>query len=694
MAPMLSTFGSAASRNYGLQLPTGPAPSDADWDEVALLMKGQIARDGDDNITIDDESSSNHTVSTTGSLSQGSISPFRPDGYSVYFDGAGDEVRFADSANWHLGISNQAYTIECWVKYTTANGVISAFGGSGGSWSSGGLQWHLYWNSDDSGPRFDWYTGSGETTVGGGTYVLGKWHHVAVAYDGTNTSLFLDGTRVATSTAAYGNMSGTVDKLTIGRMGDGDWDLEGLISNLRIVKGSYVYDPTSSSVTVPDRKSLLTDITNTVLLTCMDNRFIDRSDTVALNSITGTPKIAHESPIGTATAWDPATHAGSYDIAASSYLSASASSDFDVAGGSFTIECWMFDEGHGSSNLSFFEYGAGGSWANVDYILYTNATTLSYDRFDGGSGNILQQGTIRLNEWHHVAVCFDGTNTSLFIDGTRVATDTTGQNLAGGTPVLYFGNGWDGTGWTGLLSGMRIVKGTDVYGATNSSITVPTAPFTAITNTKLLLNGTNAPIVDAKASVNLQMTGDTQSDTAITKFDLVSALQDGTADNITPVAPLDAKMIIGVADFCIEGWFYFDSVAATPRMVDFRPLSTNGLYPGIRLNGANVSYWNDSAEKIVGTTTVTTGAWHHIAVSRSGTSTKMWLAGSQEGSTYTDSSAYLVGANRPILGGAGHTISSNIMDGNYEGLRITIGAARYTTGFTPPAAVFPPNGSS
>ena len=688
MAPMLSTFGSAASRNYGLQLLSGAAPSDADWDDVAFLMKGQIARDGDDNITIDDESSSNHTVSATSGMRQGSISTFRPDGYSISFDGTTDFLLADTSADFAPGTG--AYTAECWVKPTRASGENGIFGSMDASARGFGI-WHTGTTIHFQ-ERMDGYD-SADPKITSTALVLNEWNHIVITRQtGTSGTLraYIGGSQVGTETTDLHDLTNT-DSMKIGHCGGAASDHLGLIFGFRYQKGTCQY-PDGTSFT-PDRSALPTAVTNTKLLSSQQNRFMDSSGQGHTFTVSGTPKVAHESPIGTATAWDPATHAGSYDIADNNYLSASASSDFDVAGGSFTIECWMYDKGHGSSNLSFFEYGAGGSWANVDYILYTNATTLSYDRFDGSSGNILQQGTITLNEWHHVAVAFDGTNTSLFIDGTRVATDTTGQNLAGGTPVLYFGNGWDGTGWTGLLSGMRIVKGTDVYGATNSSITVPTAPFTAITNTKLLLNGTNAPIVDAKASVNLQMTGNTQSDTAITKFALVSALQDGTADNITPRSPVDAKMIIGGADFCIEGWFYFDSVAATPRMVDFRPLLTNGLYPGIRLNGAKVSYWNDSAEKIVGTTTVTTGAWHHIAVSRSGTSTKMWLAGSQEGSTYTDSSSYLVGANRPTLGGAGHTISSNIMDGNYEGLRITIGAARYTTSFTPPAAVFPPQGA-
>jgi hypothetical protein len=40
----------------------------------------------------------------------------------------------------------------------------------------------------------------------------------------------------------------------------------------------------------------------------------------------------------------------------------------------------------------------------------------------------------------------------------------------------------------GYVANARIVKGTDVYGVGNTSITVPTFPLTAITNTSLLLS--------------------------------------------------------------------------------------------------------------------------------------------------------------------------------------------------------------
>ena len=76
--------------------------------------------------------------------------------------------------------------------------------------------------------------------------------------------------------------------------------------------------------------------------------------------------------------------------------------------------------------------------------------------------------------------------------------------------------------------------------------------------------------------------------------------------------------------------------------------------------------------------------WHHIALSRSGTSTRLFLDGVQVGSTYTDSNNYLVGASRPIFGASGF----NTADVNYLGyiddFRITRGYARYTSTFTPP----------
>ena len=105
--------------------------------------------------------------------------------------------------------------------------------------------------------------------------------------------------------------------------------------------------------------------------------------------------------------------------------------------------------------------------------------------------------------------------------------------------------------------------------------------------------------------------------------------------------------------------------------------STNGVF-----------YYLNSGYRIISSTVLNTGTWYHIAVSRSGSSTKMFINGTQVGSTYTDSSSLVCGAMRPALGINGVGLSSLAMTGYLDELRITR-YARYTANFTAPAAAFP-----
>ena len=93
-------------------------------------------------------------------------------------------------------------------------------------------------------------------------------------------------------------------------------------------------------------------------------------------------------------------------------------------------------------------------------------------------------------------------------------------------------------------------------------------------------------------------------------------------------------------DFTIECWINPLLVSAGERAIfDFRTQETE-LSPRIYLDGANLKYYNNGSAAISGSTNLSAGTWYHVALSRSGTSTKLFLNGTQEGSTYTDASNY------------------------------------------------------
>jgi hypothetical protein len=74
-------------------------------------------------------------------------------------------------------------------------------------------------------------------------------------------------------------------------------------------------------------------------------------------------------------------------------------------------------------------------------------------------------------------------------------------------------------------------------------------------------------------------------------------------------------------------------------------------------------------------------------LSRSSGVTKLFLNGTQTGSNYTDTNAYLVSASRPIIGSNGFDLLIPF-NGYLDDIRITKGYARYTANFTAPTAPF------
>jgi hypothetical protein len=238
--------------------------------------------------------------------------------------------------------------------------------------------------------------------------------------------------------------------------------------------------------------------------------------------------------------------------------------------------------------------------------------------------------------------------------------------------------------YQGYITDLRLVKGSGV-----TSSTVPTAPDTAITNTQFLVGFTNAGITDATAKNDLETVGNAQISTAQSKFGGSSIAFDGSGDYLTSNTATTDLYAFGSGDFTIEMWIYFNSVSSLQIFYDARPTSTQGAYPVIYLNSdGTIRYFVSTADQIT-SSAVSANTWYHLAVSRSGTSTKMFINGTQSGSTYTDSTSYLNASGKPWIGVSSFNPNTLPFNGYIDDLRITKGYARYTSNFTAPTAAFP-----
>jgi len=172
--------------------------------------------------------------------------------------------------------------------------------------------------------------------------------------------------------------------------------------------------------------------------------------------------------------------------------------------------------------------------------------------------------------------------------------------------------------------------------------------------------------------------GDAQLSTSIKKMGTASLLLDGTGDYASITSQADFGF--GTGDFTVEGWMYLDATSGVQTLTDFRAGVDTDTAIWIYADGADAKVNVGNSTVITGTSALSATTWHHIALTRSGTDTKLFVDGTQVGSTYTDSNDY--GNTKPIYIGAEHD-AGGALDGNIDDVRVIKGTAVYTAGFTP-----------
>lgn len=208
-------------------------------------------------------------------------------------------------------------------------------------------------------------------------------------------------------------------------------------------------------------------------------------------------------------------------------------------------------------------------------------------------------------------------------------------------------------------------------------------------NTVLLLQGdgsdgsttfTDSSFYNRTVTAN----GNVQIDTAQSKFGGASILYDGSGDFLNLTGTI-SDFVFGTGDFTIAMWVRQNVQTGDQGLIDFRP--SEGAYPCLYLGGGTIKYYVSSADRITGSA-LSANTWYHVAVCRSGTSTKLFVDGTQVGSTYSDSTNYLQGSSRPVLGIFGTTLSTGSYSGWQDSVLVMKGTALYTSNFTAPASAY------
>lgn len=181
--------------------------------------------------------------------------------------------------------------------------------------------------------------------------------------------------------------------------------------------------------------------------------------------------------------------------------------------------------------------------------------------------------------------------------------------------------------------------------------------------------------------------GNAQIDTSEKKFGTGSGLFDGSGDYITAADSTDWDF--GTGDFTIELFARFFAHTSVMTLVGNYENSTKG-WSFQRRSDSNTFRFSHGDGALIGAAwTPTDGVWYHMAACRQGTNLRLFVDGTQIGSTVTNSTDISGSSGLLTVGALRASSPVQYFDGHIDELRITKGVARYTANFTPPTTPFP-----
>ena len=365
------------------------------------------------------------------------------------------------------------------------------------------------------------------------------------------------------------------------------------------------------------------------------------------------------------------------------------SSAFTLGSGDFAIEFWWWPTSVTAEQDMFGQWSSGDS--NESWLLYSGTTTTGFIYVTDGATdkNVTSSTRPTVGRWNHICVCRNSNTISYYINGTRTATVSESAAISDSSRIWCAG-GRGGSSYgriQGLISDFRIVKGYNPYNATSASLTVPTAPLTAISGTSFQLfnrrdgftdsvTGAVPTFVDTVSMVATSPFADVETTTANG-----SMYFDGTGDyvSINSSTPLQ---LTTATPFTIEAWIYPTVLNGDNGIIGKRAGQGSGIeWQFFVKSSKQIVLWNGSSDYLSGSTISGTNSWSHVAVSWDLTTLRFFIDGVLCSSTHTGISLGTAGSSVITLGG--NYPSGELFTGYISNLRLVKGTAVYTSSFTP-----------
>lgn len=433
----------------------------------------------------------------------------------------------------------------------------------------------------------------------------GEWHEATFTWDSTNAVFYLDGTLVG-SVAAGAIANVTSYDLSIGYDG-----------------GSGYVDMEVDSFRLLDRALSATEVT-----TLYNNDITDESGNGNDGTLTGGAYVGES---------DEIVFDGVDDYVACGNIPQT---------GEVTLSAWVNADTVAAGTLSIISHDDQGT--HEDYMLEINRTAKRVSTLWGGSVILTSNTDLVAGQWYHLVVVRSGSagawTATIYVDGvadgtTSTATNPNGSVLSttmigklGNTGVFHFsGSIRDPRIFDRALTAAEVAFLASEYEVetpnTKGSVLGITPSFDDWGNSTL-----NAIDLSGNGNVGTLTNMDTGDWVADTDEGGTRALDfDGAGgDRVTVTAP--ASVIAVTADFTMSSWFYTRATSDYTTVLQQYGGTGTHWYAGVSGNPQNLKqrFWIGGSN-VNSNTYLSLNTWHHIAVSREGSTITFFLDGVADG---------------------------------------------------------------
>lgn len=517
---------------------------------------------------------------------------------------------------------------------------------------------------------------------------LNAWSHIALTRNGGTFCIYQNGTMVA-SLASAADLTDAY--LTIGTVIDyrdtsATYKFKGYIDAIQVKKGVTKYTQVFTPPAVPPP---VPDFTIYTQASVPDPLLVNTVVALDLNATTNFNDIKDHSFTAVGNAAISSTNAGRFNNksvhfdGAGSYLYTSASTDLVLGSGDFGIEFWInLDERVGNAVVVSTEGDA-----NALYVAFDAAG--NYLCLKDQNTTYAVSSNIALGTWTHIYVQRVSGVSRIAVDGTFGANvNCTAAFTQSG---MYVGGSSISVGFKGYLNQLRVAKAvrtTSNFKPFNSAFVNDDAYIGLVSAQLMMDDGAkgSSTFVDLKGHA-ITTAGNVVVDDSKRKSGRSSAFfTTGSSMTIADAADLE----LGSKDFTIEAWI--DTASNQLNTAIFERTSASSFTTGawtILFNqtagGGKVfvyiADYSTSSPFMSGTIgVVNDGYWHHVAVTRKGSTFTLWVDGvSAATATWAGTIADIPYG---IKLGNSTNFSPRDLAGNLDLVRITVGVARYTTGFS------------